>query len=121
MSAAIFPPALRGFVPSGGTLRRCKHSVYIGCDDPGPEALYCSYCTPGGPFATRPVVLPYAGRSMNPGYLKSENSCPSCFSTVHFDEGRKWRCADCDTVFRAPRRVIEAAKIAEAMESECTS
>lgn len=37
---------------------------------------------------------------------KQPGVCPECGSGVHFDEGgRKWRCADCSNVYRAPKRI----------------
>jgi hypothetical protein len=107
MSAAIFPPAIRGFVPSWGTLRRCKHSVYIGVDDPGPEAPYCSGCTPQGPYNQRPVELPSSHGRLNTGRAQ-RGACPKCFSACHYAHGTVWICADCHAQFPAPRGIIES-------------
>lgn len=116
MSAAIFQPAIRGFIPPQGTLRRCRHSVYIGADDPGPTAPYCSGCTPGGPYNQRPVELPErsSGR-LNAGH-REHGACPKCFSTCHFEHRTVWICAECSTQFPAPRR--KNVEIQEATECE---
>jgi hypothetical protein len=45
-----------------------------------------------------------------PHKLRANNSqpglCPSCGSGVHFEVDRRtWKCADCDTQYKAPKRI----------------
>ena len=47
---------------------------------------------------------------VSPHKLRANNMqpglCPGCGSGVHFEVDRKtWRCADCDTQYRAPKRL----------------
>lgn len=45
-----------------------------------------------------------------PTHLRANNKqpgiCPACQSGVHFEVDRKtWRCSDCDTEYKAPKRL----------------
>ncbi len=122
MSTSVFAP-VRPFVPLDGTLRRCPHGVYLpawildeaDCSNP--------YCACSGAFGKvldqREVVLPFSSTPLNPTYRTSDTACPKCFSTAHFGNGKTWTCAECLTPFSAPRRVLQASKVAEAQEQEC--
>jgi hypothetical protein len=92
------------------TIRRCEHGVYIGVNDD--RALYCTYCTPGGPHDQREVILPRS--SNNPlgetgrtyANKRAGNGCPNCgshlWARVNEKRGDAQRiCADCGTQFRA--------------------
>lgn len=45
------------------------------------------------------------GRAQGSANAHQAGVCPACSSTVHYDNGAKWQCADCDTVYPAPKRV----------------
>jgi hypothetical protein len=96
-------------VPSGGTIQRCPHSVYIPAGEV--TAPYCTYCTPGGPTNQRDVVLPRSSgdplNTTNHVYASKPGSCPQCGSTCYTRKNEKGSdaqriCADCDTPYRAP-------------------
>jgi hypothetical protein len=104
-------------VPSGGTIQRCPHSVYIPAGEV--TAPYCTYCTPGGPTNQRDVVLPRSsGDVLNTSGTLHANkhvhgSCPQCGSTVYMRKDEKGSdanriCADCGTPYRA--RVYKSFK-----------
>lgn len=47
-----------------------------------------------------------------PQHLRANNHqpgiCPNCQSGVHFEvDSKTWKCADCDTNYKAPRRISE--------------
>jgi hypothetical protein len=110
-------PLTPNVVPSGGTISRCAHGVYI----PAGEviAIYCSWCSPTGPTNQRDVVLPRSsGDSLNTSGTMHANkhvqgSCPQCGSTVYMRKDEKGSdanriCADCGTPYRA--RVYKSFK-----------
>jgi len=86
-------------------MRRCEHGVYIGKGER--RALYCSFCTPGGPKKTREVILPVTGIGAGPERLwangkGSGDACPRCGSQVWIETKRAGRaeCAECGTEYK---------------------
>lgn len=48
------------------------------------------------------IIAPTNLRANN----KQPGVCPNCGSGVHYEVDRKtWKCADCDTKYKAPKRV----------------
>jgi predicted RNA-binding Zn-ribbon protein involved in translation (DUF1610 family) len=110
-------PLTPNVVPSGGTIHRCPHGVYIPAGEV--TAPYCSYCSPGGPANQRDVVLPRSSADpLNAADRVYANkhvsgSCPQCGSTVYMRKDEKGTdanriCADCGTPYRA--RVFKSFK-----------
>jgi hypothetical protein len=107
---------LRAFMP----IRKCEHSVYI--PEGETRALYCTYCTPGGPADTKEVVLPRssgdalsnADRVMANAYL---GGCPECRSAIYLrtnelhDTSRE--CADCGTKYKVRLSTHQRVMIAQ--------
>lgn len=40
---------------------------------------------------------------------QANGACPACGSGAHYDEGKIWRCADCNETFPAVRRLSDEA------------
>lgn len=110
-------PLTPNVVPSGGTIRRCPHGVYI----PNGEkvAIYCTWCQPLGPTNQRDVVLPRSSdgplNAADRVYANKHvpGSCPQCGSTIYSRANEKGGddnriCADCGTPYRA--RVYKSFK-----------
>lgn len=105
-------PLTPNVVPAGGLMRRCEHGVYIPAGEV--TAIYCSFCSPGGPANQRDVVLPRScGDSLNVTDRVYANkhvsgSCPQCGSTIYSRVNEKGGdgdriCADCNTRYRCAR------------------
>jgi RNase P subunit RPR2 len=49
------------------------------------------------------------GRAQSSANLKQLGTCPKCSSSIHYETSKKtvWCCADCNTEYRAPKRVGE--------------
>ncbi len=46
-----------------------------------------------------------AGRVQASANVHAQGSCPNCSSTIHYEVTKqKWSCADCDTIYPAPKR-----------------
>jgi hypothetical protein len=110
-------PLTPNVVPSGGTISRCAHGVYIPAGEV--TAPYCTYCCPGGPTNQREVVLPKS--SDNPLNVSGRvhankhvsGACPQCGSTIYMRKDEKGGdaariCGDCGTPYRA--RVYKSFK-----------
>jgi hypothetical protein len=45
------------------------------------------------------------GREQGTANLHNPGVCPGCNSTVHYEiTPKKWQCADCDTIYKAPKQ-----------------
>jgi hypothetical protein len=110
-------PLTPNVVPSGGTISRCAHGVYIPTGEV--TAPYCTYCCPGGPTNQRDVVLPKSSDDpLNVSGRVHANknvsgACPRCGSTIYSRVNEKGGdanrvCADCGTHYRA--RVFKSFK-----------
>ena len=110
-------PSITGAFNSGKDCRplpRCEHGVYVCSGSPLGKSLYCSFCTPLGPYDTKDVVLPRssgdplttAGR-----LLANRGGCPKCGSTLWLRQKETGSdlartCADCGALYKRATRTI---------------
>ncbi|HEY2390276.1 MAG TPA: hypothetical protein VGK22_03810 [Candidatus Angelobacter sp.] len=101
-------------------INKCEHGIYI--SEGETHALYCSYCTPGGPAHTKDVVLPRSsGDVLSNSDRVTANAhlggCPECRSSIYMrsnelhDTNRE--CADCGAKYRVrltPRQRVMIAR-----------
>ena len=97
---------IRQSIPPQGTIPRCKHSHYA----PDGDAFHCYLCHPIRPtFSTEFVVpvdssTPLNGKDALHANRTQPGCCPKCGSRIHYDEGKEWRCVECDTKYKAPHK-----------------
>jgi hypothetical protein len=90
-------------VPPQGTLPRCVHSHYA----PRGDAFHCEACHPIRPGIQRNVFLPKRHVKDDDALFANAHGagrCPKCNSAIHVEVPTGWMCAECQTIYKAPRK-----------------
>ncbi len=94
---------------------RCKHGVY----DPHGDGYGCQFCNSnlnnGHKAEPKNFVMPKRILTEQDGHVRSNKHspghCPECGSAIHslIGLGSWWRCEECGTDYRAPKRALRGA------------